>query len=163
MTKKEQMAVLRAITKMSSALNSIDVINTDNNPGFCGKMRRDMVKLCDFFCHHTKETTSEMYKQSRTAWDELVYYWFDGIDEDIKASTLEKKQISIFLAKFTSAVEDLKTLEDSMANRIFARPIISRFQELLNKGYIKRFDVDKNDIQLVTDRVTSVGLSVVVS
>jgi ATP-dependent exoDNAse (exonuclease V) beta subunit len=161
MTKQEQVSILRAITKISSALNNIDTINIDNNPNFCGKMRRDLIKFCDFFCHHTQETTTEMYKRNKTAWDELVYYWFDGIDDDVEASTFEKKHISLFLSKCTSAINDLRTLENNMTNKIFAKPLISRFEEVLNKGYIKRFDVNKNDIQLVTDRISDVGFQVV--
>ncbi len=163
MTRKEQMFILRAITKMSSAILNIDKINEEGNLKFCGKMRRDIVKFTEFFCHHTYETTTEMYKSNKSAWNELVYYWFDGIDEYVEADTFEKKNISLFLCKCRSAINDLRALDKNMTNKIFAGPLITRFDELLRKGYLKRFDITPQSLDRLEAEVTEVGLQVVKS
>jgi hypothetical protein len=126
-------------------------------------MRRDLVKFCEFFCHHTKDTTYEMYKAHPSAWVDLVHFWFDGIDEYVEASTEEKKQISLFLAKSRSAISDLKQLDKNMTNKIFAYPIISRLEEINKKGYLKRFDVAVESLEILEREVDYVGTQVVVN
>lgn len=157
MTKIEQKQVYSAITKISSALINIDKINIENNPRFCGKMKRDFMKFCNFFDYHTKETTNSLYYKNKDNWNLVTYYYFDGINDDVVASTEEKKHISLFLCKCESAVLDLKKLDKNITNRIFALPLINRIDEILDKKYIKNFDVDKEDLALLTNTISDIG------
>lgn len=151
---------VRAIAKLSSAIGNIDEIAVDGNTEFTGKLRRDLVKICNWFAHHTGNKTREMCKRHEEAYIDLIHYWIDGIDDYVEASSETKKHLSLFYCKAVSAKKDLEKLSPEMINKIFMRPIISKLDTVLDR-ILKKLNVIHEDLVKLEQEVTAVTKSVI--
>jgi hypothetical protein len=150
-----EMLIVRSIFKMASALNNLDELDGIENPVyFTGKLKRDFHKVCDFFVHHTNEMAKKMAEDDPEAWFSAVYYHIDGIDEIIEDDDFEIKHLGLLMAKLSSGLKDLKSLERTFTFKLFADPLLNRFSPILTKNYVKKIPIHRGQLDRLTDIVT---------
>jgi hypothetical protein len=158
----DEIRKIKAIVKLSSAIGNIDDIAIDENKEFSGKLRRDLVKFTNWFAHHTSQECTNMSKAHEEAYMDAVYFWVDGINDYVEASSLTKKHLSLFYCKAVSAIQDLKGMETIMQNKIFYLPIITRLNTMLAR-ITKKVEIVPEDLVRLRDEVTVVVDSVIIS
>jgi len=158
---KEEIYIVRAICKISSALNNLDELGCVEGDGYCneffkGKFYRDFNKFFDYFEYHTGEMTKAMYDSNSEAFSDILYYHLQSIDEDTDADSDELLHIGLMVAKLKSALRDLKKVDlKSLSSRMVAEPLIGRLSTLLPKPYVKKLPVCQVGLDKLVCRITS--------
>lgn len=156
----EEVNKVKALTKISSALENIDNICVDGNTDFNGKLKRDLIRFTNWFVYHTSEATTNMSKSDGSAFYDLTYYWVGGIDETVEASSETKKNLALFYCKCLSASEDLSKLSSNMSNKILFSPITVKLNSLFNR-IERRLGILKEDLLTLKEEVDVVSSSVI--
>jgi hypothetical protein len=158
---KEEIYIVRAICKISSALTNLDELYCDVGEGNCneffkGKFYRDFNKFFDYFEHHTEEMVKAMYSSNSGAFSDILFYHLQSIDEDLDADSEELLHIGLMVAKLKSALRDLKKVDlKSPSSRLVAEPLIGRLSTLLPKPYVKKLPVCWDGFDKLVCRISS--------
>ena len=158
---KEEIYIVRAICKISSALTNLDELYCDGGDGNCneffkGKFYRDFNKFFDYFEHHTGEMTKAMYESNSEALSDVLFYHLQSIDEDTDADSDELLHIGLMVAKLKSALRDLNKVDlKSLSSRMVAEPLIGRLSTLLPKPYVKKLPVCQAGLDKLVCRISS--------
>jgi hypothetical protein len=147
--------ILRATYKLSSALNDFDLLGgIPDKKYFTGGFENQYSKFFNFFIHHMKYHTTNMYAKSPLAWNLLVYEIPQSIGID--AENEEAALIGSMVSKMTSALQDLKLSPKGPENNIITKPLIDRLSPIIMKSYVKKVPNTREGINLLTQKYSEI-------
>ncbi len=147
--------ILSATYKLSSALNDLDLLmDMPAKVYFTGGFENQYNKFFNFFVHHMKYQTTDLYAKSPIAWNLLVYEIPEMLYVD--AENEEASLIGSMIAKMSSALQDLKSAQKGAENNMITKPIIDRLGPIIVKSYTKRVPNTKEGISLLAKRYSEI-------
>jgi hypothetical protein len=157
--------ITQAVLKLSAALENYDNLCYLEKQGKCeffkGKFLADSARTTTFFVHHTRIICTNLHKDQPFGWKMFVDGWFSEIDDDVKASSEEKRQLGLFLAKTNSALNHLRSIELTGKNKLFAEPLIKKINVILSPTYLRRLPIKKESLQELTQVLDDLSVRLV--
>lgn len=168
LTKKElenSVILIRAVIKLSNSLMNLDNLDDGECSFFTRKMKMDFLNYGEWLENHVKQMVDAYMEENEHLVVELIT-WFTEIESHFQMDDFHDKELMLFIAKNQSAVNDLRSLVKYREFTLYVAQIISRFEKICSKGYMKKFEFitfKHGSFNKVVDQMDALGEKMVSS
>ena len=131
--------LVRALVKLSSAIYDIDCMIPSPKHKF--QLKKDLSQFQVWLEEYIKGPISNLNNADEELLLDLINL-FEGYEQTIFINTEYFTRVNLFLAKCSSALEDLKELDHTHSTYVYE--LIDKLNVILNKKYFKHY-VDYSD------------------
>lgn len=156
----QEILTVRGISKLSHSITNFDNLKKLSDIPFSKSIMREIERFYEWYVHHTEQPVIAMEKRHPDAYQDLTYYWADGFDECIEASSEAKKQLCLIFIKAKSALGDLKACTLDAESKLLVNPLIRRLEIILKPSFLKNLKVLTQDLNYATEEFTKMYVEI---
>lgn len=138
-TENNTIILVRALVKLSSAIYDIDCMIPSPKHKF--QLKKDLTEFQIWLEDYIKGPISNLNNADEELLLDLINL-FEEYEQTVFIKTEYFTRVNLFLAKCSSALEDLKDLAHTHSTYVYE--LITKLQTLLNKNYFKHY-IDYSD------------------
>ena len=160
-TENNTIILVRALVKLSSAIYDIDCMIPSPKHKF--QLKKDLTEFQIWLEDYIKGPISNLNNADEELLLDLINL-FEEYEQTVFIKTEYFTRVNLFLAKCSSALEDLKDLDHTHSTYVYE--LITKLQVVLNKNYFKHYidylDESGKGFNTIVDFMNQKGKTIIV-